>query len=109
MNMGVYTCGILVIPFAFIGLLFAMYKERAAHFVSGFNSLSKREQAFYDKASISRDMRDQCFLWSAVMLIGTLLSFFTPYMAIPAYVIWLVLLFKDFHLDPHKAFEKYLK
>ena len=43
MNIGFYICGILVIPFAFIGILFAIYKERAAKFVSGFNSLSQRE------------------------------------------------------------------
>ncbi len=43
------------------------------------------------------------------MLIGAVLSFFiTPYMAIPAYVIWLVLFFKEVHLDARKAFEKYL-
>jgi len=29
-------------------------------------------------------------------------------MAIPAYVIWIVLFFRDVHFDPHKAFEKYL-
>ena len=109
MNIGFYTCGVLVIPFALIGVLFAIYKERAARFVSGFNSLSRKEQALYDKAGISRDVRNQCFIWSAIMLIGAVLSFITPYMAIPAYLIWLVLFFKDFHYDPHKAFEKYLK
>lgn len=109
MNIGFYTCGILVIPFAFTGALFAIYKERAARFVSGFNSLSQKEQALYDKASIARDVKNQCFIWSAIMLAGAVLSFITPYMAIPAYLIWLVLLFKDVHYDPHKAFEKYLK
>lgn len=109
MNIGFYTCGILVIPFAFTGVLFAIYKERAARFVSGFNSLSQKEQALYDKASIARDVKNQCFIWSAIMLAGAALSFITPYMAIPAYMIWLVLFFKDFHYDHHKAFEKYLK
>ena len=109
-NIGFYTCGILVIPFACIGVQFAIYQERAARFVSGFNSLSpKKEQALYDKAGIARDVRNQCFIWSAIMLTGAVLSFITPYMAIPAYMIWLVLFFKDFHYDPHKAFEKYLK
>lgn len=108
MNIGFCMCGILVVPFAFIGILFAIYKERAARFVSGFNSLSQREQALYDKASISRDVRNQCFLWSAIMCGGAVLSLVTPYMAIPAYVIWIVLFFRDFHFDPHKAFEKYL-
>ena len=45
-----------------IGVLFAIFKEKAAKFVSGFNSFSKEEQALYDKAHISRDIRNQCFI-----------------------------------------------
>lgn len=109
MNIGFWTCGILVIPFAVIGVLFAIFKEKAAKFVSGFNSLSKEEQMLYDKAYISRDVRNQCFLWSAIMLIGSVLSYFvTTYFAIPSFIIWLVLFFKEVHFDTHKAFEKYL-
>ncbi|MBD8932743.1 MAG: DUF3784 domain-containing protein, partial [Lachnospiraceae bacterium] len=81
----------------------------AAKFVSGFNSFSKEEQALYDKAHISRDIRNQCFMWTVTMLAGALLScFLTPYMAIPTYIIWLVLFFREVHFDNHKAFEKYL-
>ena len=36
MNIGVYACGILVIPFVLVGLLFALLKEKAAVLVSGF-------------------------------------------------------------------------
>lgn len=109
MNIGFWLCGILVIPFGIIGILFAIFKEKAAKFVSGFNSLSKEEQALYDKAYISRDIRNQSFTWSVIMMIGAMLSYFvTPYMAIPAFTIWLFLFFKDVHLDNHKAFEKYL-
>ena len=44
-----------------------------------------------------------------IMLVGAVLSYFlTPYMAIPAFIIWLVLFFKEVHFDTHKAFEKYL-
>ena len=43
------------------------------------------------------------------MLAGALLScFLTPYIAIPTYIIWLVLFFREVHFDNHKAFEKYL-
>ena len=70
---------------------------------------SKEEQALYDKAHISRDIKNQCFTWAGIMLVGAVLSYFlTPYMAIPAFIIWLVLLFKEVHFDTHKAFEKYL-
>ena len=50
MNIGFWSCIILVIPFLIIGVLFAIFKEKAAKFVSGFNSFSKEEQALYDKA-----------------------------------------------------------
>ena len=30
------------------------------------------------------------------------------YMAIPTYIIWLVLFFREVHFDNHKAFKKYL-
>jgi hypothetical protein len=46
MNIGFWSCIILVIPFLIIGVLFAIFKEKAAKFVSGFNSFSKEEQAF---------------------------------------------------------------
>ena len=70
---------------------------------------SKEEQALYDKAHISCDIRNQCFMWAIIMLAGALLScFLTPYIAIPTYIIWLVLFFREVHFDNHKAFEKYL-
>ena len=109
MNIGFWSCIILVIPFLIIGVLFAIFKEKATKFVSGFNSFSKEEQAMYDKAQISRDIRNQCFIWTVIMLAGATLScLLTPYMAIPTYIIWLVLFFREVHFDNHKAFEKYL-
>ena len=55
------------------------------------------------------DIRNQCFMWAIIMLAGALLScFLTPYIAIPTYIIWLVLFFREVHFDNHKAFEKYL-
>lgn len=62
MNIGFWLCGVLVITFSIIGVLFAIFKEKAAKFVSGFNLLSKEEQALYDKAYLSRDIRNQCFI-----------------------------------------------
>ena len=59
MNIGFWSCIILVIPFLIIGVLFTIFKEKAAKFVSGFNSFSKEEQALYDKVQISRDIRNQ--------------------------------------------------
>ena len=64
MNIGFGSCIILAILFVIIGVLFAIFKEKAAKFVSGFNSFSKEEQSLYDKAHISRDIRNQCFMYS---------------------------------------------
>lgn len=109
-RIGCLACGVLAVLFFVTGVLFAIFKEKASKFVSGFHSLPEEEQALYDKAYISRDMRNQCFTWSAIMLIGAALSYFAaPYMSIPAFAIWLILFFKNVHLDSHKAFEKYLR
>ncbi len=110
MNIGFWACICVAIPLAVIGIVFTIFKDRSAKFVSGFNSLSKQEQNLYDKAYIARDMRNQCFTWAVVLFIGALFSFFlTQYAAIPAYMIFLILFFKQVHFDVHKAFEKYLK
>lgn len=84
-------------------------KEKGAKLISGFNSLPKREQEKYDQAQMSKDMRNSFTLWTFIMLIGALASLHSGYAAIAAYVIWLILFFREVHLDPHKAFDKYLK
>lgn len=110
MNIGVWMCIVLVPGFTIIGILFGIFKEKAAKFVSGFDSLSKEEQDLYDRAYIARDIRNSCLLWAFIMMIGATASFFlSGYFAILAYVIWAVLFFKDVHIDAHKAFEKYLR
>lgn len=109
MNIGFWSCIVLVPCFVTIGLLFAIYKEKSSKFISGFNTLSEKEQALYDKAYLTRDMRNSCFIWAAIMLIGALISHLvTPYFAIVAYIVWGILFFKDVHSDPKKAFKKYL-
>ena len=42
-------CGVQVIPFAIVGLLFGIMKEKATKFVAGFNSFSEEEQDLYDR------------------------------------------------------------
>ena len=50
----------LVIPFLIIGVLFAIFKEKAANLFQDLIHFLKEEQALYDKAHISRDIRNQC-------------------------------------------------
>ena len=100
---GIYETGILDV------FWFGLGREKAAVFVSGFNSIPQKEQEKYDKAWIARDMRNSLFVWAAVMLAGAAGSrFISGYFAVAAYVVWIVLFFREVHLDARKAFEKYL-
>ena len=44
------------------------------------------------------------------MGIGAILSYFiSQYMGVIAFIVWLIMFFKDVHLDEEKAFGKYKK
>lgn len=108
MNLGAIICLLLCIFFLILGLIFAYLKEKAAILISGFNAKSKEERAKYNTKQLVKDERDNFILWSIVFGIGSLLSFlFSTYLAIAAFVVWLILFFKDVHLDDEKAFGKY--
>lgn len=107
MNIGFMACVVLGILFLIIGILFSLIKEKGAKYVSGFSTLNHPEK--YDKAYISLDMRNQCFIYSLILFLGAILSYFISAMiAIPTYIIWGIFFFKSIHLDAEKAFEKYL-
>ena len=107
MNVGFCTSTILALLFLILIIIFALLKEKGANYVSGFNTLNHPEK--YDKAYISRDMRNQCFINFVILCIGSVLSYyFSAYVAIVAILVWLILLFRNFNLDAEKAFEKYL-
>lgn len=107
MNIGFCTCTILALLFLILSIIFALLKEKGANYVSGFNTLNHPEK--YDKAYISRDMRNQCFTYPLILFLGAILSYFiSAIIAIPAYVIWAIVFFKSVHLNAEKAFEKYL-
>ena len=109
MRLGFWMCFVLAVVFAVLALLFGLGREKAAGFVSGFNSIPQKEQEKYDKAWIARDMRNSLFVWATVMLTGAAGSrFISGYFAAAAYVVWIVLFFREVHLDARKAFEKYL-
>ena len=107
MNIGFMACIVLSILFLIIGIMFALLKEKGAKYVSGFSTLNHPEK--YDKASISLDMRNQCFTYALILFLGAILSYFiSNYIAIPTYIIWGIVFFKSVHLDAENAFEKYL-
>ena len=107
MNVGFVACITLAVLFLVLGIMFALLKEKGAQFVSGFRILNHPEK--YDKAYISRDMRNQCFIYFVILSIGAILSYFiSAVISIPTYIIWAIVFFKSVHLDAEKAFEKYL-
>lgn len=107
MNVGFVACITLAVLFLVLGIIFALLKEKGAYFVSGFRTLNHPEK--YDKAYISRDMRNQCFIYFVILSIGAILSYFiSAVISIPTYIIWAIVFFKSVHLDAEKAFEKYL-
>ena len=107
MNVGFVACITLAVLFLVLGIMFALLKEKGAYFVSGFSTLNHPEN--YDKASISLDMRNQCFTYALILFLGAILSYFiSAIIAIPTYVIWGIVFFKSVHLYGEKAFEKYM-
>jgi hypothetical protein len=108
MNIGFYACLILAIIFGILTFVFFLLKEKGAKLISGFNSLSKHEQELYDIEKLSKDQRNSMFIWTLIMYVGALFSYFiSQYFAIIAFVIWLIVFFKDVHFDTDKAFGKY--
>lgn len=108
MNIGFWMCAVLVPCFGVMALVFGIGKEKTAILISGFNSLPKEEQVHYDRERMAKDMQNQCLVWTIVMLLGAAGAWlFTGYSAVAAYAVWLVMFFKEVHLDNEKAFRKY--
>jgi len=108
--LGFYICLALSICFACITLVFALLKEKGAMLISGFNTLSKSQRDLYDKKKMVRDQRNSLLLWTLVLGIGAILSyFFSQYFGFIALIIWFILFCKEVHFDVYKALEKYKK
>ena len=108
MNIGLVACAIPIPLLIVVGIAFALFKGKAAILVSGFNTMFEHEREQYDADAIAKDMRNDCAIWSAILLAGCLASYFiTPFAAIVAYAIWIALLLKGVRLYPTDAFEKY--
>ena len=108
MNIGLVTCLVMGGMFLFFAIVFALFKEKGAILISGFNSIPKQEREKYNQVKMCKDMRNSFLIWFAVFAIGALLSFYiSSYVCIGSFIIWLILFFKDVHLDIEKAFGKY--
>lgn len=108
MSMWTIICLVLSIFFLIIAIVFAVLKERGAMLISGFNTIPERQRKKYDIKRMVADTRNSIFLWFLVLLLGTILSyFFNKYLGILALVAWIILMFRNVHLDAEEAFGKY--
>lgn len=108
MNIGFIASGIGCLLFLFLALVFTILKEKGAVLISGYNSMSKEERELYDKARMSKDQRNLFLSWALILSLGSVLSYiFSQYIAILAFIVWLIVFFRDVQLDDEKAFGKY--
>ena len=83
-------------------------KDKAAILISGFNSMSKDQRKMYDQKKMSKDQRNAFLIWGLIFAVGAILAnFISQFFAIIAFIVWLIIFFKDVHLDEEKAFGKY--
>lgn len=110
MGLGFIMCGSLCLIFLLFAVLFTILKGKASILISGFNTIPKEKRELYDKEKLSEDQRNSFLTWALIQGLGALLSYFlSQYMAIVAFLMWLIVFFKDVHLDEEKAFGKYKK
>lgn len=96
--------------FLILAVIFALLKEKSAMLISGFNTIQKQEREKYNQAKLGIDMRNSLLIWFVIFGVGAILSYFiSSYIAIASFITWLILFFKDFHIDTEKAFGKYRK
>lgn len=108
MNIGFWVCAASSIVWLLLALLFTLLKGKATILISGFNVMPKEQRRLYDTKRMSKDYRNMFLIWTAIFGVGTLLSLLiSTYLAIPTFIIWMIVLFKDVHLDEEKAFGKY--
>lgn len=101
---------IMAILFLLLGIFFAVRKGKAAILISGYNFKTKEQRNCYDEDYMARDMRNQLFLYAGIFLAGGIATLFAGSAAfLVTVIIWLAVFFKNVHLNPDKAFEKYRK
>ncbi|WP_027399413.1 DUF3784 domain-containing protein [Anaerovorax odorimutans] len=110
MNIGMISCVVMAVIFGMLSLVFTFLKDEGAILISGFNTMPKEEREKYDKEKMSADQRNELLNWTVVFIIGSFACYFiNTYFAIVAFIVWLILFFKNVHFNTNKAFEKYRK
>lgn len=103
-----YVCFILAAFFAVLAAVFGFLKGKAAVLISGFNDFTQEERKYYDTARLAKDVRNLMLFLTLDMAIGAVLCHFaSQYFSAAAFLVFLILLFRNAHLDSDKAFGKY--
>ena len=97
--------GLFFLTFA---IIFAVRKEKACKLIGGFNFFTEAQQAQYDKARLVRDYFKLFRTLTIVVFAGAALCLVLGWPAfVAAIAAMLFLVFRDFHINAEKAFEKY--
>ena len=108
MKNGYIACGLSSVICFLFALLFTILKGKAAILISGFNTMPKEKRELYDKEKLSKAYRNIFLIWAIIQGIGAILAYYiSQYIAVIAFIIWLIVFFKDAHFDKEKAFGKY--
>ncbi len=97
--------GVIFLVFA---VVFAVRKEKACNLIGGFNFFTEAQQARYDKAAIARDYQKLFTRWTVGAFLFAGLCLWLNWWAMgAAFILFLISLGKEMHIDAEKAFEKY--
>jgi len=98
----------LGLVFLLFAVLFFRKKEKACGLIAGFNSMTERQQAQYDRAAIARDYGRLFALWTAGAFLFALLCLFFGWIPFAlAMALLLLSLIPHMHLWAENAFKKY--
>ena len=99
------AAGVLFLIFA---VVFAVRKEKACRLIGGFNFFTEAQQARYDQAAIARDHQKLFTGWAVGAFLFAALCLWLSWWAMgAAFLLFLISIGKEMHLDAEKAFEKY--
>ncbi len=105
-----YLCIILSLIFYSTSLIFYFGKGKSTKYISGFNSLSKKERENYDLDKIAKDFFNEMCLYANILFAGFLCAnVIHQYVGIFFLMVFLILSIKNIKLDVRKSYEKYRK
>ena len=94
--------------FLVIAALFFRRKEKACNLIAGFNAMTEKEQARYDRAAIARDYGRLFAAWAAGAFVFAVLTLWWGWVPFCIAIALLILsLIPRMHLWPENAFRQY--